>query len=158
MPKWIRVSKRAGRLVAIAALVTSSAACQGGRWLKGPLIQAPPACVDFTSSIYFESESAQLTREADALISGAARRARRCAVTGIDVVGLADAPGDASANLELSKKRADAVTAALTRRDFKASAIKVAAAGDAGAQNPAGQAKPLRRRVDVLFHLAPLAR
>jgi len=141
--------------LAMIGMAALTGGCQGLHMRRGPLVQAPPACADFTVSIYFESQSAKLTREADALMAAAARRARGCAVSGVDVVGLADAPGDPQANLQLSRDRAEAVTRELARRGLKSAPVKVAAAGDAGAQNPQGQAKPLRRRADVLFHLAP---
>ena len=151
----VRGGANAVGALAMIGMTALSAGCQGLQTRNGPIVQAPPACVDFTVSIYFESQSAKLTREAGALMAAAARRARGCAVSGIEVVGLADAPGDPQANLQLSKNRAEAVTRELARRGLKSASVKGAAAGDAGAQNPQGQAKPLRRRADVIFHVAP---
>ena len=91
------------------------------------------------------------------MVDTTARRLKRCDVTGIDVVGLADAPGGPEINLPLSKARAEAVTALLGRRGFKDLEFRVAAAGDAGAQTASGEARPLRRRVDVTFHVSPPA-
>jgi len=152
---WPRLIAAAAATVAAATLMSG---CQSFRAAKGPVVQAPPVCADFTVSIYFVSDSAVITHEADALITSAAARARRCTASAVEVIGLADAPGDPQANLELSKKRADAVTGELAARGFKGAPIRVAAAGDAGAQTVAGQDKPLRRRVDVIFHLAPRSR
>jgi outer membrane protein OmpA-like peptidoglycan-associated protein len=75
-------------------------------------------------------------------------------VTGIVVVGLADAPGSPDANLELSKRRASAVTSELARRGFTNVEFREAAVGAAGASTPAGADRPLRRRADVSIHLA----
>jgi len=61
----------------------------------------------------------------------------------------------AAANLALSQKRANAVKAALHAHGFDKVDIQTAAAGDAGAQTAAGQNKPVRRRADITFHLAP---
>jgi outer membrane protein OmpA-like peptidoglycan-associated protein len=125
---------------------------------RGPVIQAPSACADFIVSIYFESYSAAITPQARQVIAAAAQRTRGCDVTGVHVTGLADTPGGPDANLALSKHRADAVTLAFHRQGIDNVEFQVAAAGDAGAQTPAGQARPLRRRADVQFHLAPRKR
>ena len=147
--------KTAALVLGCAALL---AACQSAqppaRVAKGPLIVAPSPCADFTQSLYFEAGEATLTAQAQRLLAAAATRAHGCAVTGVDIVGLADAPGDAAANLELSRRRGDAVRAALHRRGFNKVDIKVAAGGDVGAETASGQAKPVRRRADVDFHLA----
>jgi outer membrane protein OmpA-like peptidoglycan-associated protein len=144
-------------LAVLCALALASG-CQSLRGAhhphRGPLVQAPVSCADFTISIYFEADSAALTPEARALISASADRTRGCTVTGINVVGLADEPGAPAANLAISKHRADAVIAALHRRGFSNLAFQTVAAGSAGAETGAGQAKPERRRADVAFHLA----
>jgi outer membrane protein OmpA-like peptidoglycan-associated protein len=78
-------------------------------------------------------------------------------VTGVEVLGLADAVGgDTASNLQLSKDRARAVTAALESSGLPAAEFKVTAAGQSGATTAGGQAQPLRRRVDVVIHVAPL--
>jgi outer membrane protein OmpA-like peptidoglycan-associated protein len=94
-----------------------------------------------------------VTQEADRLISAARDQARGCHVTGIVVVGLADAPGSPDANLELSRRRANAVTAALHRRWFPNAEFREGAVGAAGASTAAGADRPLRRRADVSIHL-----
>jgi len=48
--------------------------------------------------------------------------------------------------------------AALAKAGFKQVEFDVAAAGDAGATTRGGEARPLRRRTDVRFDLAPRAR
>jgi peptidoglycan-associated lipoprotein len=120
----------------------------------GALIQAPPNCTDINLPIYFDPRSAAVTREADRLISAARDQARGCQVTGIVVVGLADAPGSPDANLELSRRRANAVAAELHQRGFANVEFREAAVGAAGASTPTGADRPLRRRADVSIHLA----
>lgn len=152
------VWRAASLALAAAGVLAVAAGCQsmhGAKVARGPVIQAPAACGDFTVAIYFESYSAAITPQADRLIAVAIRRARGCDITGVNVVGLADSPGDPQANLTLSKERAEAVTRALRRNGVTTVAFQVAAAGDVGAQTAAGQARPLRRRADVQFHLAP---
>ncbi len=154
--KW----RAASLALASASLGAVVAGCQSihrpmaAPTVRGPVIQSPLACADFTVSLYFESESSTVTPQAAQLLSAAQRRAKGCNVTGINVVGLADAPGAAGVNLALSKRRADAVTRALHRVGFTTVAFQVAARGDAGAETGAGQERPLRRRADVQFHLA----
>ena len=158
-PTQPREAWRAASLaLAAVGVLAMAAGCQSAhraRVARGPVIQAPAACGDFTVAIYFESQSAAITPQANQLIGAATRRTRGCEVTGVKVIGLADAPGSPDANLTLSKERAGAVTRTLRRRGFTTVAFQVAAAGDVGAQTPAGQARPLRRRADVEFHLAP---
>ncbi|MEO8811855.1 MAG: OmpA family protein [Caulobacteraceae bacterium] len=147
----------AGLAVTIGAMgaLTFASACHTVSGSRVPLIQSPSTCADTTISIYFEPRSAAITHPAANLLDAAAAAARRCAVSGIDVKGLADAVGSPDANFELSRRRADAVTLALHRRGFDKVAFDVSASGGAGAQNGYGEARPLRRRADVTFHLSP---
>ncbi len=120
------------------------------------MIVAASPCRDFTQTIYFEADSAAVTQPAERLLALAATRSHGCAINGVSIVGLADAPGDTTANLALSQHRADNVKAALHRQGFDRVEIQTTAAGDSGARTVSGQNKPVRRRADVTFHLAPL--
>jgi outer membrane protein OmpA-like peptidoglycan-associated protein len=141
-------------LAAVLALSAALGGCQNERRAAAaPLIQAPPDCVDINFPIYFEPRSAAITREAGQLITIAGTRSRGCDVTGIVVVGLADVHGAPGANLELSRRRADAVTHALHRSGFTTVQFRESAVGVAGAETAAGDARPLRRRVEVSIHL-----
>jgi outer membrane protein OmpA-like peptidoglycan-associated protein len=139
--------------VAVAAL----AGCHTATRLRpaaGPLIVAAPSCSDINFSIYFEPRSAEVTRQADRLITQARIDSRDCDVTGIVVVGLADAPGSPDANLQLSRRRANAVTQAMHRRGFTTVEFREKAFGAADAATRGGAERPLRRRADVSIHLA----
>jgi outer membrane protein OmpA-like peptidoglycan-associated protein len=116
--------------------------------------RATRPCQDLTVHIYFQRDSATVTREARAVLKGAGDMARGCQLGAVDVVGLADAVGDPAANLALSQKRADAVKAALARLGFDTVNFQVGAVGEDGA-TLGGADKPLRRRADVTFHLKP---
>lgn len=137
---------------AVAVVLSGCASVQNAR---ARLVRAPSRCVDQTAQIYFEAQSADLTREGRLVIDQAASAARGCRVTGVDVLGLADAAGAPGANLELSKRRADAVARALAANGLPAANFQLGAAGQAGAITPDGEARPLRRRADVTLHLAP---
>ena len=115
--------------------------------------RTPPTCQDASVSVYFEKGVAELTAEGRKVVTEAARRASTCRVTSVSVLGLADATGDAAANLELSRKRAAAVTAALAGAGVTAE-LQVDAKGDAGSLTGDGAAAPLRRRTDITFHVA----
>jgi len=121
---------------------------------RDKVVKAPKSCEDQTVQIYFEADSATVTKEGRAVLRQAAASAKGCRVQGVEVLGLADAVGAPDANLELSKRRADAVTAALAGAGLPAAEFNVAAAGQAGAVTAHGEARPLRRRADVTLRLA----
>lgn len=136
-------------------LTLTISGCQTPRaHYAGPLIQTPANCTDIRFPIYFESGSAQVTREAERLVADAHDRARGCQVAGIVVVGLADAPGAPDANFDLSARRANAVTGALRRHGFTDAEFRESAGGAEGASTASGAEHPLRRRADVSIHLA----
>jgi outer membrane protein OmpA-like peptidoglycan-associated protein len=143
------------RPLTILAIGLAAWGCQNtARRPAGPLIVAASHCEDINFPIYFEPRSSAITPEAASLIAAAKDQARGCKLTGIVVVGLADAPGGPDANLELSKRRAKAVAAQLNRRGFTNAEFREGAVGAAGASTPSGADRPLRRRADVSIHLA----
>jgi outer membrane protein OmpA-like peptidoglycan-associated protein len=121
---------------------------------RSSLVKAPELCVERTVQIYFEPGSTDLTPEGRAVIDTAAGLVQRCNVLGVDVLGLADAPGGPAINMELSQRRASAVSAALAANGLPPAEFRVGAAGSAAAVAE-GVRSPLRRRVDVTFRLAP---
>jgi len=56
-------------------------------------------------------------------------------------------------NLDLSRNRAATVTAALAANGFEHVDINTTAVGDEGSQTRTGEVRPMRRRVNVDFHL-----
>lgn len=139
-------------LLALAMLV---AGCTTIETARERIVQSPTRCVDQTLQIYFEPDSADITPEGRAVIEQAARQARGCNVEGVRVLGLADAAGAPEPNLELSKRRAQSVTAALARSGLPAADFQVAGLGQAGSLAPDGSTSPLRRRADVVLVLRP---
>ena len=141
----------------VAVLMLGLSACATVKSARDRIVRAPNRCVDQTVQIYFEPDSAEVTKEGRAVLNLTAKDSQaNCKVTGVDVLGLADSAGAADVNLELSKRRAQSVTAALTAAGLPAADFKLAAAGQAGATNKKGDMRPLRRRTDVVLHLAPL--
>lgn len=140
----------------VALLMLGLSACSTTQPTRDRIVKAPPACADETVHIYFESRSAEVTKEGRAVLNAAAKDTRACKVTAVDVLGLADAvSGTPDDNLELSKKRAQAVTEALTAAGLPVAEFKVAAAGEAGATTSKGDLRPLRRRADIVLHMSP---
>jgi len=143
------------RPAAVAALALALTGCTSMQHGK-QVVRAPARCADQSVEVYFEQFSAEISKDGQAVIRAAADAAKPCKVTGVDVLGLADSVGgDTASNLELSKKRAKAVTQALAASALPDATFKVAAAGEAGAVTAKGQAAPMRRRVDIVLHLAP---
>ena len=138
--------------LALAAGLALTACAQTG---PQPMVSVAPTCSNFVVSIYFETDSATVTREAMAIIRSAAARARGCNVQRIGVIGLASAPGDVVANQALSERRVLTVTQALTRAGLSAERIGVGAVGEDDAMAAGGVQNPLRRRVDLALQLAP---
>lgn len=145
---------QSGRVALVGLAAAGMAACSHihNPLTRAQLEKAPNPCVDFTLAIYFERNSAKVTREAKEVLKSAREQAKGCDVHGAEVVGLADAVGAPTTNLEISKKRALSVTAALAHAGFRDVTISAVAVGEAGSTSSAG-AEPLRRRADITFHV-----
>lgn len=143
------------RVLGVAAVMVAGgvvAGCAIGH-PRARIEKAPPVCEDVTVQIYFEPDSVEVTEEGRAVLSQAANQARRCRIDRVAVLGLADAAGAPEANLELSRRRAASVTAALAATGLPAAEFDLKAAGQSGAVTPDG-AQPLRRRADVTVELS----
>jgi peptidoglycan-associated lipoprotein len=143
------------KTLAVAALAATVAlgGCTTLQAGRARFVRAPSNCVDQTVQVYFEPDSAELTPEGQAVIDSAAANLRSCRVSAVEVLGLADAVGAPSANMVLSQKRAQSVSHALAASGLPAAEFRIAAAGQAGALSADGEARPLRRRVDVTLHV-----
>ena len=135
-------------------LVLALGGCASIKTARERIVKAPAACQDIHIPIYFEPKDAELTPEGRKLIASEAARAKRCRVDSVQVVGLADAAGDPAANLELSKKRAASVAAAIMQAGLPPAEFDLSAAGQAGAVTPQGEVQPVRRRADVTLRLS----
>jgi len=138
-------------IVTAAALSGLTSACATAPAGRAAIEKTVALCQPINVSIYFDQNSAQVTREARAVLRSAAAQARGCRIESVRVLGLADAPGAPGANLELSKARAASVTRALESVGLCNASFDVAAAGDAGSVNRQGETAPLRRRADVMI-------
>lgn len=150
----IRLGRAAGASALVLAVMASAGCGTIQRVYKGPVVVMPNLCSDLNASIYFERDSAALTREAKALLRGAAAQAESCKFTNVQVYGLSDPVGAPAANIALSERRAEAVTKELARLGFSQVTFKLIAAGSAGSITPSGEIQPLRRRADIIFSAA----
>lgn len=148
---------RTGTCAVTAAMSVAMllAGCTTVRNARDRIVKPQARCADVTVQIYFEPDSAEVTSEGRAVLRAAADQARACKVEGVSVLGLADAAGAPGANLDLSQRRAEAVTKALAATGLPAAAFDTAAAGQAGAVTATGDTRPLRRRADVTLKLSP---
>lgn len=150
------IGRAIGVTATVLVLAGVAAGCTTVRNARDRIVKPTALCEDATVQIYFEPESAQVTREGRAVIGQAAAMARGCRVDKVTVTGLADAAGAPAANLELSKRRAASVTQALGATGLPAAEFDLQAAGQTGAVTPDGVA-PLRRRADIRLELSPPA-
>jgi len=137
--------------VAIAALVVAGCMTRPGR----DAIVADADCAPIRFDVYFATDQAELTPVATEAVRMGAAKASACRVDRVRVLGLADAQGGATANLNLSERRAQAVTTALEAAGLPAPVFEVQAAGDVGATTADGANAPLRRRTEVLIESRP---
>jgi len=121
---------------------------------RDKIVKETAACQDLTVQIYFEPDSAEVTAEGQAVLNQAAVQAKPCKVNRVLVLGLADAVGAPAANLEISKRRAGAVTRALNATGLPAAEFDLAAVGQTGSVTADGDPRLLRRRADITIELS----
>jgi outer membrane protein OmpA-like peptidoglycan-associated protein len=119
------------------------------------VVSEPEVCSARRFEVYFADSEAGLTESAREAIGMAAAQLQGCEIRRVQVIGLADARGGASANQDLSERRARAVAEAFTAAGWPAPAFDVDAVGDTGAVTDSGAREPMRRRTEVLVEAAP---
>lgn len=142
--------------LAIVAAGLTLSGCSTVNNARERIVRYVSPCENQTVQIYFEEGQSEVTPESRQVIAQAAQVARGCRVDRVTVMGLADAAGDPNANMELSRRRAESVTAALTAAQLPAAQYEVTAVGQTGAVGTAGRATPMRRRADIVLHMARL--
>ncbi len=100
--------------------------------------------------LYFESESVKLTQESQRLLPGVVAEAKARDSRDISVVGHTDRAGSPEYNMELSRRRANAVRALLLKAGLPGESMELTSHG---AANPLVESKsphePKNRRVEV---------
>lgn len=146
--------KRLG-LAIICAGVLAVAGCAEAPWTRGDLVAEPDPCAPQRFDIYFREGEAGLTDAALHAISLTATQLQACDIRRVQVIGLTDASGGPDANLDLSERRAMAVTEALSAAGWPAPAFNLVAGGESGSLTAGGAVEPMRRRTEVLVEAAP---
>ena len=117
--------------------------------LFGPALRALPT-KPVRYILYFESDGVQLTPESKALLPKVLASSRERQSRDIAVVGHASKAGDEGYNIELSRKRAEAVRKLLVKDGLPLEAFEVTSHGSA---NPLVQStnphEPKNRRVEI---------
>lgn len=146
------------RLIGFAGLAVAVglSGCGVTRFMdRSAVVTEPSACTGKRFEVYFADSEARLTEPARQAIGMAAAQLQGCDIRKVQVLGLADARGGATANQSLSERRALAVAEALTAAGWPAPAFDVDAVGDEGAMTEAGVREPMRRRTEVLIDAVP---
>lgn len=143
------------RLIMVGAVMAAASGCADSPRSAPELVAQPNPCTPQKFEVYFRENEARLTDPALHAIGLTATQLQGCDIRRVQVVGLADATGGAHANLELSERRAVAVTEALTAAGWPTPAFDLVAAGQSGSMAADGTAEPMRRRTEVLVEAAP---
>lgn len=138
-------------LVAAAGIVVSCT--QNATRLGSSMSTPPPPLVAPTYLVFFDFDKSILSDDAQKIIEEAADYARQNGTAALTAIGHADTAGASAYNMDLSKRRADAVKAALIARGIAAQKITVRSLGEAQALPPAGAAprEPQYRRVEIIL-------
>jgi|JI10StandDraft_1071094.scaffolds.fasta_scaffold96741_5 peptidoglycan-associated lipoprotein len=132
-----------------AALMSAMLAGCATPKADAPAAANPAACPPRQMVFYFGSWETELNAIALEEIKTAQTALKDCVIERVNIVGMAGAPGDVAANVEVSKKRAETVAAALEKAGWPRSAFVVDAKGEDGAITSDGLEAPMRRRVEV---------
>jgi outer membrane protein OmpA-like peptidoglycan-associated protein len=116
-------------------------------------VAAPAPAPTRSYLVFFDWDSAALTGRARQIIAEAAQNTTRVQVTRIEVAGHADRSGTPAYNLALSRRRAEAVAAALVQQGVARQAIDIQAFGETKPLVPsaAGVREPQNRRVEIVL-------
>jgi len=137
--------------VGLTACLVGVAGCATERAMPREALVAPAtACHAQRFDIYFEDGQARLTPAAREAVGLTSTLLQGCMIERVQVIGLADAGGSASANQSLSQARAQAVVEALAATGWPTPTFEVEAMGDQGATTASGVSEPLRRRTEVI--------
>lgn len=144
------------KVVLVGGLALLVAGCSLAPTMRrSDIVAEPTACMAKRFEVYFAEGEARLTDVARQAIGLTATQLQGCRIDKVQVIGLADASGAASANQSLSQRRAVAVAEALTAAGWPAPAFDVEGVGAEGATTAGGVNEPMRRRTEVLVEASP---
>lgn len=138
-----------------AALAVTGCALTPGVRDRSDVVAEPNVCTPQRFEVYFRDSEARLTDAARHAIGLTATQLQGCEIRQVNVIGLADARGGPTANLDLSERRALAVAEALEAAGWPSPVFSLIVAGESGAVTADGASEPMRRRTEVLVDAAP---
>ena len=114
-----------------------------------PAPPPPPRAVN----VFFDWDRANIRGDAQRVLETAAALAKRGGFTRVNLAGHADRSGDARYNMALSRRRAEAVKAALVKLGLSAGNISLVARGESAplVATADGVREPRNRRVEITF-------
>lgn len=142
------------RLIMVVG-VLALAGCATKPMERSDLVAEPSVCTPQRFDVYFRDSEAGLTDPARQAIALTATQLQPCDIRKVEVIGLADARGGPTANMDLSQRRALAVAEALEAAGWPSPAFTLMGAGDSGSVAADGANEPMRRRTEVLVDAAP---
>lgn len=101
-----------------------------GAGLIAALAAIPTASATSPSVFFFDSASARLSPQAEAIIAVAASTILTEEAREVELLAATDRVGSAASNLRLSRRRGEAVKAALVDRGVPAGVIRISAYGE----------------------------
>jgi peptidoglycan-associated lipoprotein len=122
---------------------------------RSEVVSEPEVCAPKRFDIYFSDSQASLTEAARHAIGLTATQLQGCDIRKVNVIGLADARGGPTANLDLSERRALAVAEALEAAGWPSPVFSLIVAGESGSVTADGASEPMRRRTEVLVDAGP---
>jgi hypothetical protein len=131
-------------LTASAVALLLAACQQSSQMASTPTGSQPQAY-----TVYFNTDQSVLSPEANATVAQAAAAFRQGGGTAVGVRGHADTVGNAEYNLQLSRRRAAAVKAALQSNGVPATAILSGGVGEQNLPVPTADQVPERRNRSV---------
>ncbi len=121
-----------------------------------PPAPVPPRRADFCedvelTTVFFDFDSSEIKPDAMVTLDTVAQQARDCGWSSLEVVGHTDQAGSDQYNLQLSRRRADAVAGALRGKVAATTQIEVDAKGESNPRVPLadGTRSPENRRVEI---------
>lgn len=138
-----------------AALAVAGCALGPGVPDRSEVVAEPNVCTPQRFEVYFRDSEARLTEAARHAIGLTATQLQGCEIRKVNVIGLADARGGPTANLDLSERRALAVAEALEAAGWPSPVFSLIVAGESGSVTADGAREPMRRRTEVLVDAAP---
>src|SRR4051812_40167224 len=141
--------------VALLALTVPAAYAQSG----SQQVSSPEMAGPGQYRVFFAFDRADLSQDDRQIITQAAEDYRRTGTARITVTGHTDTSGSAAYNLELSQRRAEAVTSELVRQGVPATEIATVGRGEEDLLVPTadGVREPRNRRVEIVIPQPPPA-